>query len=416
MSAEAAATFDIEALGVQGDGIARVEGAARFIAFALPGETVSVRPDGAVTVLAGVSGDRAVPPCPHFTACGGCMAQHMSPELYGRWKSDIVREAFVARGFAQPPVAPLIACATGSRRRAVLSAVRKGGAVSLGYHARRSHDLIDVTVCIVLDPGIVAAFPALRSVVAALGVAEARLSVLATPAGLDVAINTTQTRLTPGMSASIGNIAAEARWARVSLNDAPIVTRTLPYLDMGGVRITPPPGAFIQAVAQAEEAMRGLVLAAVGKPKRVADLFCWLGAFSFALSTRARVTAIDNDRPALAALDAAKRHAQGLKPIDTLARDLFRDPLSPLELKDFDAVVLDPPRAGAEAQAAALARSDVATIAYVSCNPTTLARDARLLVDGGYALESITPIDQFLYSTHVEAAAVFRKAGKKKRR
>lgn len=415
MAPEETPSLVIDALGLQGDGIARVDGAARFIPLALPGEQVRLDGEGNLARVITASPERQSPPCPHFTVCGGCMSQHMAPGLYARWKADIVREAFVACGFAEPPMAPLVTCAQGSRRRAVLSARRARGHVALGYHARRSHDLVDVTTCIVLDATIAHALPALRRLVAALDVDEARLTVLASRAGLEIAVAADAKRLTPATAASIGKLAAEARWARVSVEGQPIVTRAAPVLDMGGVTVTPPPGSFTQAVAEAEEAMRARVISAVGNAKRVADLFCGLGAFAFALSRTARVTAIDTDKPALAALTAAWRHAQGLKPIDVLPRDLFRDPLSPLELKDFDAVVLDPPRAGAEAQAKALAKSDIPVIAYVSCNPTTLARDARLLADGGYVLEAVTPIDQFLYAAHVEAVAVLRRPGKRKR-
>lgn len=405
----------IQALGTQGDGIARVDGAVRFVPLALPGDEVRLDASGQLAEVLIASPERQTPPCPHFTMCGGCMSQHMAPALYARWKADIVREAFRARGIAEPPIQDLVTCAPGSRRRAVLSATRTGSTVALGYHARRSHDLVDVTTCIVLDPAIAEALPALRRMAAMLDVDEARLTVLATQSGLDIAVAADAKRLTPAIAASIGTLAAQSRWARVSVDGQPIVTRAAPVLDMGGIAVTPPPGTFTQAVTAAEEAMRARVIAAVGSAKRVADLFCGLGAFSFALSRQARVTAIDNDKPALAALTAAWRHAQGLKPIDVLPRDLFRDPLSPLELKDFDAVVLDPPRAGAEAQARALARSEIARIAYVSCNPTTLARDVALLVEGGYTLEAVTPIDQFLYAGHVEAVAVLTRPRKRRR-
>jgi 23S rRNA (uracil1939-C5)-methyltransferase len=415
MAADDTTRLHIEALGAQGDGIARVDGAVRFIPLALPGEDVTLDAGGQVAQVLVESPERQAPPCPHFTVCGGCMSQHMAPAIYARWKTDIVREAFRARGIAEPPMQEFVPCAAGSRRRAVLSAARTGGRVALGYHARRSHDLVDVTTCIVLAPAIAEALPALRRMVALLEVDEARLTVLASQAGLDIAVAADPKRLTPAMAASIGTLAAQSRWARVSIDGQPIVTRAAPVLDMGGIAVTPPPATFTQAVTEAEEAMRTRVVAAVGNAKRVADLFCGLGAFSFALSRQARVTAIDTDRPALAALTAAWRQAQGLKPVDVLPRDLFRDPLSPLELKDFDAVVLDPPRAGAEAQAKALARSEIPRIAYVSCNPATLARDVAHLIAGGYALEAVTPIDQFLYASHVEAVAVLSRPRKRRR-
>ncbi len=407
----------VEALGRQGDGIARdAAGSAVFVAMALPGDEVARREDGTYKIVATTSPDRAVPPCPHFSSCGGCLAQHMSAKLYTSWKRDIVTEAFRQQGFADAPIAGLVSVGHGSRRRVVLTAQAKAGAVRLGYHARGSHDLVDITTCVVAVPAVTAALPGLRKAVSVLGVAEARLSVLATSTGLDVAITAEVKRITPPVANALALVAGEHRFARVSLNGEPIVTRAVPGLDIAGVSVAPPPGGFVQAVAEAEEMLRTLMLDAIGNAKRVADLFCGLGAFSFALARKARVLAADNDKPAMASLTQAMRHAQGLKPVTPLLRDLFRDPLGPKELEEFDAVVLDPPRAGADAQARALARSDVPTVVYVSCNPQTLARDVRSLVDGGFALEAVTPVDQFLYSEHVEAVAVLRKPRRPKRR
>lgn len=404
----------IDALGGQGDGIAHTDGRAVFVPFALPGETVDW--NGATADIVGAqSRDRATPACPHFAACGGCLAQHMSDALYARWKAQIVVDSFAQRGLANVPMKPLVRCTPGSRRRAVLSARRAGGSVHLGYHARRTHDLIDIAACPVLEPAITNALPGLRAIVSALNVSEARLTVLATSAGLDVSLVANGKRLSAQEAGAIGSIVRGARVARVSLNGDPIASCAVPALDMGGALVTPPPGAFVQAVETAEVAMRQEILSALRKPKRVADLFCGLGAFTFALAKGARVLAADSDKQAMGALGTALRHAQGLKPVELLTRDLFRDPLSPLELKDLDVVVLDPPRAGAQAQVEVLAKSVVPLVCYASCNPSTLARDARLLVDGGYVMEAVTPIDQFLYSAHVEAVAILRRPGKKHR-
>jgi 23S rRNA (uracil1939-C5)-methyltransferase len=184
--------------------------------------------------------------------------------------------------------------------------------------------------------------------------------------------------------------------------------RAKPLLRVAGVAVEPPPGAFVQAAAEAEAAMTALAVEAVGKARarRIADLFCGLGAFTFALARTARVLAIDADRAMVTALAAAARGATGLKPIEAKVRDLFRDPLSPRELNSFDAVVFDPPRAGAKTQAEAIAASKVKTIVAVSCNPQTLARDLRALVDGGYRLERAVAIDQFLFTSHLEAVAI----------
>jgi 23S rRNA (uracil1939-C5)-methyltransferase len=208
---------------------------------------------------------------------------------------------------------------------------------------------------------------------------------------------------------SIARIAAQHRCARVSIGGEMIVERAAPVLHMSGIDVTPPPGAFVQAVAEAESALAGAVLDRIGKPKRAADLFCGIGTFALALARGSRVSAFDSDGESVAALQAAARHATGLKPIDARVRDLFREPLSPRELASFDTVVLDPPRAGAKAQCEALAGSEVPTIGYVSCDPATLARDARTLVDAGYRLGEVVLVDQFLFTAHVELVTVLRR-------
>jgi 23S rRNA (uracil1939-C5)-methyltransferase len=261
----------------------------------------------------------------------------------------------------------------------------------------------------VLVAGICTQLPALRAIAAALPAREVRFTVLSTPAGLDVAVEAGGGRLEPAAAGAIGRIAAEHRLARIAIDGNIIIERTAPELNVAGVDIAVPPGAFVQAVEEAERAMASLVVRAVGPARRVADLFCGAGTFTFDLARRARVLALDRDRAAIAALAAAARRAQGLKPIEAGFRDLFRTPLSARELQDFDAVVFDPPRAGARTQAEQVARSRVPTVVAVSCDPGALARDLRLLVDGGYAIDSVTPIDQFLFSAHVEMVAVLRR-------
>jgi 23S rRNA (uracil1939-C5)-methyltransferase len=415
----------IAALGAQGDGIAETAAGRVHVAFALPGERVAPGGEGVPRLLSQPSPERAAPVCRHFGVCGGCAAQHMGERLYGVWKRGIVVAALAQRGLAAD-VGPLYRVAPGTRRRAVLTArreVRAPGRIALGYHRRRSTELVDIVECPVLVPQIAVQLPALRAIAAALAAGEVRLTVLATPAGLDVAAEAGRGRLAPAAAAGIARIAAQHRLARVAVDGEIVVERAAPVLTTsGGHEIAVPPGAFVQAVEEAERAMAGLAVAAVGTAKRVADLFCGVGTFTFDLAARARVLALDRDPAAIAALAASARRAParahgrahgrawGLRPIEAKVRDLFHAPLSPKELEAFDAVVLDPPRAGARAQAQQLARAGVPTVVAVSCDPGTLARDARLLVDGGYAIESVTPIDQFLFSAHVEAVAVLRRA------
>jgi 23S rRNA (uracil1939-C5)-methyltransferase len=401
---------DIVGLGAQGGGIAEMPEGPCYVPFALPGERVRVLGEGLPELVSAPSADRCAPLCRHFGTCGGCVAQHMGEHLYAQWKRAIVVEAFRHRGL-ETEITPLVPVPPQSRRRAVLTGRRKGSRIALGYHRRRSHELLDVEECPVLQPDIVAQFAALRAIAGAAAGGQVRMTVLVTPAGLDVAIEAERGAFDAKSAARLVAIGAEHRLARIAVNGEIVMERAPPSLVLAGVQVVPPPGAFVQAVAEAETAMTELVVAAADKSQRVADLFCGIGTFTFPLARRARVLAVDSDREAIAALAAAARRAQGLKPIETKVRDLFRMPLSARELENFDAVVFDPARSGAQAQAEQLARSKVARVVAVSCNPATLARDVRILHDGGYRLDGVTPIDQFLFSAHVEAVAVLERPG-----
>lgn len=399
-------------VGAQGDGVAETAQGAVFVPFTLAGETVSiVRGDERVSLTAVVtpSHDRVTPQCRHFGKCGGCKLQHMHPETYLDWKRDMVAASFAARGL-EASVSPVVPC-KGKRRRAVLSARQTSAGVLLGYHREASHELVDLEECVVLHESIVAGLPKIRSLISPLlsRSGEMRLTVTRTEAGLDIAIDDIATKLTPELRARIATAATSSAIARVSVKGDPVFEALSPFLNMGRAGPVVPPGVFLQAVAEMEAEMARLIVQAAGKSKSIADLFCGLGAFTFRLAERAKVFAADSDKAAIGALQAAARKASGLKPIDAQARDLFREPLSATELKDFDCVVFDPPRAGAEAQARMIARSKAKTVVAVSCNPATLARDARVLVDGGYKLDSVTPLDQFMYSPHIEAVAIFRR-------
>jgi 23S rRNA (uracil1939-C5)-methyltransferase len=409
----------IGALGAQGDGMAETAAGTRYVPFALPGERVEVEGDGPPRLVSAPSPDRVTAPCRHFGVCGGCAAQHMGERLYAEWKRDTVATALRRRGL-EPDIAPLRRVAPGTRRRAVLTARRAGERIVLGYHRRKSFELVEIEECPVLLPEIVGKLPALRAVAETLPAPEVRLTVLATPDGPDIAAETggrrTGQRLgqRTGQSvvAELGQIAIRHGLARVAVDGETVIERARPVLKMGEADVAVPPAAFVQAVQSSEEAMRELVRGALDRPKQLADLFCGVGTFTFALASRARVLALDSDEAAIAALTAAARHAQGLKPIEARVRDLFREPLSARELEPFDAVVFDPPRAGASRQAHELARSKVGTVIAVSCDPGTLARDAQILAEGGYTIESVTPIDQFVFSAHVEAVAVLRQAAR----
>lgn len=399
----------IEGLGARGDGIAMRGGETAYVPFALPGERWRLADAGAERLTDSL--ERAAPLCRHFLACGGCVAQHMAPALYRAWKRGLVVEAFRHRGI-DAEVAEPVAVAAGSRRRAFLGVERRGAEVILGFREEGRHTLVDLAECPVLDPAIAGAFPALRALarcVMADG-AAGRLVVTRLDRGLDVSFDNGRRDLAPEERAAAAALAQRAGIQRLMVAGEPVVAAGRAEVSVGGVTVEIEPGLFLQAVPEAERLIADLCLAALPKRARAAaDLFAGVGTLTLPLARRVAVTAFDSDRRAIAALSGAVRHAQGLKPVAAQVRDLFRDPLSARELAAFDAVVLDPPRAGAAAQAERLAKSKVPVVIAVSCNPATLARDARSLIDGGYRMGPVTPIDQFLFSAHVEAVAVFRR-------
>jgi 23S rRNA (uracil1939-C5)-methyltransferase len=399
-------------VGAQADGVADDAGLSIFVPYTLPGERIIAEVEGERARLIDVltpGPARADPVCRHFGRCGGCSAQHMTSEFYRSWKRDLVVAAFRARGL-EVEAADLIA-PPGKRRRAVFTSERRDGVVALGFYEAASHALVSIEECPVLEPIIVAAIPELRDLIAPLLAkrGELRVTVTLTKSGLDVEIDGTERRLTPELRGALAASATRLRLARLTVAGETVCEMLPPFLTFGTVEVVLPPDVFVQAMAQAEAEMARRVVEAVGRARSVADLFSGIGAFTFPLAASSRVAAFDGSRPAIAALTAAAKKATGLKPVSACPRDLFREPLSALELNEHEAVVFDPPRAGAEAQAKKLARAKVKTVVAISCNPATLARDARHLVDGGYAIESVIPIDQFVYSPHVEVVAVFRR-------
>nr|WP_069306561.1 class I SAM-dependent RNA methyltransferase [Methylobrevis pamukkalensis] len=407
------ARLTIDRLGAQGDGVAAHAGAPVYLPFTLPGEEVLAEfagERGDVLEIFSASPERIDPACPHFTDCGGCSLQHLAPAPYAAFKRELVVSAFAARGLA-PEVDATIVVPAGSRRRVVLAARREGGKLLFGFHGRKSHRIVPLSACPVSRPEIVGALPGLArlAAVAAPRKGDLAMTVAATATGLDVALGGVPGKDLDRLRLDLVRIAGDIRLARLSAGDEVMMERIAPTVRFGTVDVTPPPGGFLQAAEAGEAALAALVVAAVGKANEVADLFAGAGTFAFRLAETAKVHAVEGDAPALAALDKGLRFAKGLRRLTTQRRDLFRRPVTAKELARFDAVVFDPPRAGASAQAAELAASKVPVIVAVSCNPATLARDARLLVDGGYRLERVTPVDQFLWSAHVEAVAVFRR-------
>ncbi|SIQ52753.1 23S rRNA m(5)U-1939 methyltransferase [Paracoccus thiocyanatus] len=402
--------WTVERLGRKGDGVA-VSGTQRALAaLVLPGEVIEgAAQDGRIASprIVTPSAERVRPACPHYRTCGGCSLMHGSDALVKEWKAGVVAEALRAQGLAAP-VAGMHVSPPRSRRRAVLSGRRTKKGALLGFHARASDVIVDVADCPVLRPAIQAALPLLRRLVVA-GASrsgELSLTVTETPAGLDVAV-TGGKPMEPALFQSLAALADQGDLARLGW-DGQAITRRPPALAMGRARVVPPPGAFLQATAEGEAALLAAVRGMVGNAGRVLDLFAGCGTFSLPLAETAEVHAVEGLAAPLQALDAAARQAPGLRRITTEIRDLARRPLLADEL-DYDAIVIDPPRAGAEAQAREIARSAVATLAWVSCDPVTFARDARILAQGGYTVQRLFVVDQFRWSPHVETVAEFRR-------
>ncbi|MCR4266738.1 class I SAM-dependent RNA methyltransferase [Nitratireductor sp. ZSWI3] len=408
-------TLLIDRLGAQGDGIAETPSGPVYVPFALPGETVEalVQKGRAQKVeLQAAAPQRVKPVCRHFGECGGCAAQHLEAGAYSEWKRDKLVRVLAARGIAAD-VASLAACPPASRRRVMLSARRLGAGVVLGFNAAQSHRIVAIEDCPVAVPEIVAALDALRDlakVVAATPKAF-HMAVTATATGLDIAVEGSGRLGAKQRRAAVDCTLAKG-FARLTVDGEVVVEARQPTVLFGDVPVILPPGGFLQATAGAEAAMAGLVETHLEGAGHVADLFAGSGTFALRLARRGRVYAVEGDAAALAALDRAARQWPALKPVTAEKRDLFHRPLTAKELAAFDGLVFDPPRAGAEAQCRQIAASGIPRVAAVSCNPGTLARDLAILCEGGYRVRVVVPIDQFLWSPHVEAVALLERTGR----
>lgn len=406
----------IDHVGHRGDGVSLAPSGTLYVPYALGGETVetalvSGHPDRRKLLRVDIaSPERVAPFCPHFGVCGGCAIQHWQDEAYRAWKRNLVIET-LAQAKIDAPVAPLIDAHGTGRRRITLHA-RRGthDVLKVGFSAAASHDVVAIDHCPILDPGLTGAIEAAWALAEALTPVGKPLDIQVTAAenGLDVDVRGSGP-LPPRMIVSLSKLAEQHRLARLTRHGELVLMRMPPTVMIGTARVALPPGAFLQATALGEQTLADLALAEIKRAKLIADLFCGVGPFALRLAAKARVFACDSDAPAVTALQKAALATSGLKPVKAETRDLFRRPLAPPELVDFDAVLFDPPRQGAQAQATQLAASKVPLIVAVSCNATTFARDAKLLIDGGYKLEKVTPVDQFKYTPHVELVAAFRK-------
>ena len=397
----------VERLSARGEGVAGGVTVPR----ALPGEVVA----GAVTEgrmaapeVLRASPYRVEPPCPHFGACGGCSLMHGSDRFVAAWKAGRVRGALAARGI-EAEVAGVATSPPRSRRRAVLSGRRTAKGAAVGFHARASGEVVAIPACRVLTPALVALLPACERIVAAGASRRGELSLTLTEAapGADVDVSGAPV---PGAAAlaELARIAEGAGTARLTWAGEPVAQAAPPAQSFGGVRVVPPPGAFLQATRHGEAALRQVVLAALPEGPAL-DLFAGCGTFALPAAAGRAVHAVEGDPGMVNALLAGARAARGLKPLTAEARDLFRRPLAGAELAPFAAAILDPPRAGAAAQVAALAAHGPPVVAHVSCDPATFARDAAALIAGGYRMGAVRVVDQFRWSAHVELVAIFRR-------
>lgn len=403
-------TLTISHVGHRGDGVAD----RLFVPYSLAGETVEAEASGdrlIPTRIVTPSPERTDPFCAHYTQCGGCSLQHWQKQPYLAWKREMVVASLRAAGL-ETTVHPTVD-ATGHGRRRVLFHARRGNGARLvvGFNAARSRAVIGISACPVLAPGLSEALSTAQAIARTAEPMNKPLDLLITEtaSGLDVDLRGLG-RLADADRRRLLSVADRLGLARLTNHGELITQREQPVVSIGKARVALPPGAFLQATAAGEAVLADLVRSSLPpKTKAVADLFCGIGPFALRLAETMRVHAVDMEQPMVSALQTAARHAPGLKPVTTETRDLFRRPMTAQELKPFDAVIFDPARAGAEAQARGLATSTVRHVTAVSCNPATFARDAALLVAGGYRLIEVTPIDQFAWTPHVELVARFER-------
>ena len=417
---------EIQKIGARGDGVAALRRDRRlYVPYTVPGDIVRVRVNqprtdvqtGRIVEILTSGMGRTEPACRHFKLCGGCALQHLEAKYYETWKLTLLTQALARQGIEAAQIRSLLVSPPGSRRRADFTAVRRKGDVLLGFNARGSHQVVDLAECPVLAPEIVALIPALRDLLLELlsPAESAEVAVTRTDSGLDLLFvtGTTLGLVARERLASFAETQDLARLAQQHPKDRGsevLIVRRPVRVRFVDTLVALPPGGFLQATMEGEAALRHAVWEGVGDAQRIADLYAGAGTFGLSLAAEGcRVCAVEGDRRLAEAIEGAVRAEAGRLPLRVLVRDLERRPLSPSELEGFGAVVFDPPRAGAGAQARALAASKVPRVVAISCNPATFARDARILLDGGYRLDWVQPVDQFLWSPHLELAAAFHR-------
>ncbi len=421
-------TFEvtIKTMGARGDGVGTQDGLPVYVPMALPGDraTVCVRErkkNGLYADLVSIEEDsamRGAPACVHFGRCGGCQLQHLNSEAYAQWVQDRAMLALNQHGFENIPIKQAVIASPASRRRVALKALNTAAGLILGFNEAGSHQIVNLNECPVMAPSLQTLLPSLRILLGSLLPARklATVHLTDTDSGLDMLVEASST-IDLGAREKLAEFAdkhdiAALHWSFEGQLD-PVSIRREPVMKHAGVKVPLPPAAFIQASIGCERSMVDAVVSACEGTRRVADLFCGIGTFTFPLAVDHQVLAIEGAQESLAALEVGRNMASAngvqLKQIVSKHRDLFRRPLSVKELAAFGAVVIDPPRAGAQAQMVEIANSTVENVVSISCNPNTFARDARILADGGFTIESVLPVDQFLWSTHLELVGVFRR-------
>ena len=379
-----------------------------FVQRVLPGEEITLCPDGTPRIER-PSADRVAPPCRHYKSCGGCSMQHARDAFVADWKMGVVRHALASRGLTavtdrievSPPE---------SRRRAKLAGRRTKKGALVGFHGARSSEVVAIPECKVLRPSLRGILPFLEALtrLAATRTTDAEFHLTDTENGVDVLV-TSPRDLTRDLIEALPALARDHPVARITWNHEPVATFRPPTVNLSGIAVSPPPRAFLQATAEGEAALVGEVTRITTGASRIVDLFSGCGTFALPLARQAEVHAVEGDETSIEALDRGWRTAPGLKAVTTRVRDLFRMPLTGRELAAFDAVVIDPPRAGAQAQIDQIAASGVPVVAMVSCNPVTFARDAQALTRSGYRMGDVFVVDQFRWSAHVEMVCAFRR-------
>lgn len=406
----------IDHVGHFGDGVAVSGGETLYVPYALGGETVDVLPSSghpdrrALAHVVTPSPQRIDPFCPHFGTCGGCAIQHWQDDAYRNWKRQLVIDTLAHAGIDCEVDELIDAHGTGRRRMTLHARQSQQGILRAGFAAAGRHEIIAIDHCPILDPAMHGAIEAANEIAELLRPVSKPLDIQITAAdnGLDVDVRGSGP-LGTALLTSLSKLAEKHNLARLTRHGELVIMRKPPVVPVGKAQVTLPPGSFMQPTALGEETLAALAFERCKGAKHIADLFCGFGPFAFRLAEKFKVSAFDSDAAAVTALQNAVKLTQGLKPIKAEARDLFRRPLMPQELRDYDCVVFDPPRQGAQAQSQQLAASKIALAVAVSCNPATFARDARILIDAGFKIDRVTPVDQFRHTPHVELVARFRR-------